>query len=80
MAKQITVQIQIYGEMAPGDLDQIAYDMSIQIQGKLPCRILGYGVTDVPSPFAPSFSVTGRPGVVDATVEQSAPIQMLNTG
>ena len=77
MAKQLTVQFQLYGELAPNDLDRIAYELSLSLQRQIPCKVLGYGVVDILSAMPQSFTITGVPGIVDAIEEQSAPIKMM---
>lgn len=75
--KQIQINLQMHGAISENDLDLIVYEAAKMIQSRVPCRIVGYGVVEIPSPTLPkSISPTNEPALPEATIEQSAPIRL----
>lgn len=76
MAKQIQINLRLGGDSEPADLDRIIYEATQLIQSRIPCKIFGYGVVDVPSPEQSRFK-SDEPATADVIHEVAAPIRMM---
>lgn len=80
MAKQIQINLQMLDDVLPNALDHLIFELTLSIQKQLPCRILGYGVVEVPGlVVAPTVAPTSMPdanGPDVTTADRSGPIQM----